>query len=264
MNNGLEIFNSQEFGQIRTLQIDSVPWFVGKDVAEALGYVDAFGALKKHVDDEDKQNCQNDSFGTPRGMTIINESGLYALIFGSKLDSAKRFKRWVTSDVLPALRKSGHYEMPGQNTVNIDDVMDTVQLYEKLENRGNSAESIAKIVGEVFARRYGASKKILPAAGCKKKSLPNNVASDEKYPEYAEQVKKLGFLHKNKILVFPDDFKNFCADNKISARKFKKWLYHNGHIKGSMNGSGKLDYTSNVWHDGKTKRFIILTMNEGG
>ena len=84
---------------------------MGKDVATALGYSDTFGALKKHVSDEDKQNCQNDSFGTPRGMIVINESGLYALIFGSKLESAKRFKRWVTSEVLPAIRKTGGYQI---------------------------------------------------------------------------------------------------------------------------------------------------------
>lgn len=109
--NTLQIFKNKEFGQIRTVTIDNEPWFVGKDVATALGYSDTFGALKKHVSDEDKQNCQNDSFGTPRGMIVINESGLYALIFGSKLESAKRFKHWVTSDVLPAIRKTGGYQM---------------------------------------------------------------------------------------------------------------------------------------------------------
>ena len=80
MKNELMIFNNPEFGQVRTIELDNEPWFVGKDVAEALGYADAFGALKKHVEEEDKQNCQNDSFGSPRGMTIINESGLYSLI----------------------------------------------------------------------------------------------------------------------------------------------------------------------------------------
>lgn len=109
--NELKIFSSEEFGDVRTVTIDNEPWFVGKDVAAALGYSDTFGALKKHVSDEDKQNCQNDSFETPRGMTVINESGLYALIFGSKLESAKRFKHWVTSEVLPKIRKTGGYQM---------------------------------------------------------------------------------------------------------------------------------------------------------
>lgn len=91
------VFNHPEFGELRTVEISGEPWFVGKDVATALGYSDTFGALKKHVDAADKQNCQNDSFDTPRGMTIINESGLYALILSSKLPSAKEFKHWVTT-----------------------------------------------------------------------------------------------------------------------------------------------------------------------
>lgn len=107
--NDIQIFNNPEFGEIRTVEQNGEPWFVGKDVALALGYADAFGALKKHVDDVDKQNCQNDSFESPRGMTIINESGLYSLCFGSKLEGAKRFKRWVTSEVLPSIRKTGSY-----------------------------------------------------------------------------------------------------------------------------------------------------------
>ena len=107
--NELKIFENAEFGSIRTVEIDNEPYFVGKDVAEVLGYSDTFGALKKHIDDEDKQNCQNSSFETPRGMTVINESGLYSLILSSKLPSAKRFKHWVTSEVLPTIRKHGMY-----------------------------------------------------------------------------------------------------------------------------------------------------------
>lgn len=110
--NDLQIFSNPEFGSIRTIDQNGEPWFVGKDVATALGYADAFGALKKHVDDVDKQNCQNASFESPRGMTIINESGLYSLIFSSKLEGAVRFKRWVTSEVLPQIRKTGAYMAP--------------------------------------------------------------------------------------------------------------------------------------------------------
>ena len=118
----LQIFKNEEFGEVRTVTIDNEPWFVGKDVAMALGYSDSFGALKKHVSDDDKQNCQNDSFGTPRGMTVINESGLYALIFGSKLESAKRFKHWVTSEVLPAIRKHGGY-IAGQENMSDEELL---------------------------------------------------------------------------------------------------------------------------------------------
>lgn len=109
--NELQVFENQEFGEVRSLVINNEPWFVGKDVALALGYADTFGALKKHVMREDKLNCQIDSSGQKRDMTCINESGLYALIFGSKLESAQKFKRWVTSEVLPALRKTGQYQV---------------------------------------------------------------------------------------------------------------------------------------------------------
>lgn len=108
----LHIFKNKEFGEVRTVTIDNEPWFVGKDVAEALGYSKARNAISAHVSDEDKKDAPIQ--GTPGGtqnMTIINESGLYALIFGSKLESAKRFKHWVTSEVLPAIRKTGGYQM---------------------------------------------------------------------------------------------------------------------------------------------------------
>lgn len=103
--NELKIFDNPEFGNLRTIMIDEEPWFVGKDVAEALGYSDTYDAIKKHVDDEDKQNWRNACFESPRGMTIINESGVYSLILRSKLPTAKKFKRWVTSEVLLNARK---------------------------------------------------------------------------------------------------------------------------------------------------------------
>lgn len=108
-----KIFTNNEFGQIRVLEINNEPWFVGKDVAEVLGYSNSKDALKKHVDEEDKQVIQRSQFATleipNRGISIINESGLYSLILGSKLPSAKKFKRWVTSEVLPAIRRTGGY-----------------------------------------------------------------------------------------------------------------------------------------------------------
>ena len=99
--NELQIFNSGEFGDIRTITIDNEPWFVGIDVAKSLGYANPKNAVPKHF---------SDSMGRPQETTIINESGLYSLIFGSKLESAKRFKRWVTSEVLPTIRKTGSYK----------------------------------------------------------------------------------------------------------------------------------------------------------
>ena len=110
MTNDIQIFKSDEFGSVRTLTIGGEPWFVGKDVAMVLGYSDTNKAVSMHVDDEDKK--LNDktslSFGQ-RGATLINESGMYSLILSSKLPTAKKFKHWVTSEVLPSIRKTGGY-----------------------------------------------------------------------------------------------------------------------------------------------------------
>lgn len=125
--NELQIFNSEEFGEIRTLEIDGKPYFVGKDVAMALGYSNASKAVSVHVSEEDRilKTLEADSQNGNAVKTqtaIINESGLYSLIFGSKLESAKRFKRWVTSEVLPAIRKNGGY-IAGQESLSDDELL---------------------------------------------------------------------------------------------------------------------------------------------
>ncbi len=115
--NEMQVFDNEEFGSIRTLEIDDGPWFVGKDVATALGYSNTSKAVSVHVDTEDKQfimldiaDSQNGNLVIGKSKTlIINESGLYCLILSSKLPTAKKFKRWVTSEVLPALRVKGSY-----------------------------------------------------------------------------------------------------------------------------------------------------------
>ena len=108
--NELRIFNNEDFGEIRTVTIDGEAWFIGNDVGRALGYADPRSGVRKLVDDEDKRVCP---VGTGNvETTIINESGIYALIFGSTLPTAKKFKKWVTSEVLPAIRKTGGYQLP--------------------------------------------------------------------------------------------------------------------------------------------------------
>lgn len=114
MENNLEIFTNPEFGNIRIIEKNGEPWFIGKDVAEALGYEASRNAITKHVDDEDKLTHQISASGQNRNMTVINESGLYSLILSSKLPTAKKFKRWVTSEVLPTIRKHGNYTAPKQ------------------------------------------------------------------------------------------------------------------------------------------------------
>lgn len=109
MENELKVFTNSEFGSVRTIMMDGEPYFVGKDVAEILGYGNPRDALSKHVDDEDKGVAKCDTLGGTQELTVINESGLYSLILSSKLPTAKKFKRWVTSEVLPSIRGNGVY-----------------------------------------------------------------------------------------------------------------------------------------------------------
>lgn len=144
--NDLRIFDSPEFGQVRTMMIDGEPWFVGKDVAEALKYNEPHKAIQRHVSEDDgMKHPITDSTGRNQDAWIINESGLYALIFGSRLESAKRFKRWVTAEVLPAIRKTGTYTAPltteqqiqilAQGNVNLANRIEGVESkVESLEN----------------------------------------------------------------------------------------------------------------------------------
>lgn len=110
--NGLQVFKNDEFS-IKSLVIDNEPWFVGKDVAEALGYAKPLNAIAQHVDNDDSlKRGLTDSLGRLQKTIFINESGLYSLILSSKLESAKKFKKWVTSEVLPSIRKTGGYKLP--------------------------------------------------------------------------------------------------------------------------------------------------------
>ena len=139
--NELQIFNSEEFGKIRTVTINDEPWFVGKDVATALGYSNSRDAISKHVFDDDKGVAKCDTPSGRQEMSVINESGLYALIFGSKLDSAQRFKRWVTAEVLPSIRKTGTYQKPltpeQMMRIQLEMIDDVSGRVTKLENTMN-------------------------------------------------------------------------------------------------------------------------------
>ena len=141
--NNLQIFNSEEFGQVRTMVIDGEPWFVGKDVAEALGYERPTDTVRKRVDDEDRGISKMETPSGKQEMTIINESGLYTLVLGSKLDSAKRFKRWVTSEVLPAIRKTGSYNKPMTEAEQIRLLAKgATELYERVDKVETKIETL--------------------------------------------------------------------------------------------------------------------------
>ena len=114
MENKVQIFSNSDFGQLRTVEVNGEIYFVGKDVAEILGYTNSRKAIIDHVDEEDKGVTKCDTLGGVQEMVIINESGLYSLIMSSKLPKAKEFKRWVTSEVLPSIRKYGVYSVQQQ------------------------------------------------------------------------------------------------------------------------------------------------------
>lgn len=142
----MQVFNNSEFGDVRVLKIDNEPWFVGKDVAKVLGYQNTRRDVNRHVDEDDRRGYR---IGTPSGeqtMTIINESGLYSLILSSKLPQAKKFKKWVTSEVLPTIRKHGAYM--------------SMEVIEKTLTDPNFIFNLAKQLKEEHELRLAAEEKI--------------------------------------------------------------------------------------------------------
>ena len=188
--NELQIFNSEEFGDVRTVIIENEPWFVGKDVATALGYAKPLNALSAHVEKDDslKQGI-TDSLGREQETIFINESGLYALIFGSKLESAKRFKHWVTSEVLPAIRKTGAYQKPMTTDQKIQLLAQgNVELTEKIEKVNDDLQEFKKdmplLALECQKITRAKNQKVVPLMGgksapaYKNKSLMHKVYGD--------------------------------------------------------------------------------------
>lgn len=164
MVNQMTIFNNAEFGEIRTVEINNEPWFVGKDVASALGYVKTENAISVHVDEEDKCITLIQGGNGMREMTIINESGLYSLIMSSHLEKAKQFKRWVTSEVLPSIRKTGTYTMPQTQPNNMDlsamELEATGKYADILVKRFNLTNEHAMLYAMKFGKEEGKYKAI--------------------------------------------------------------------------------------------------------
>ena len=183
--NDIQIFNNDEFGQLRTAVIDGEPWFVGKDVAEALGYSRTADALKAHVSDDDKLTRRFTESGQSREMYIINESGVYSLVFGSKLESAKEFKHWVTHDVLPTIRKHGAYATPDTLDKMIASPEFGIKLLTALKNEQEkngklSAELDAAQPSIVFAKAVSASDTSILIGGLAKLIKQNGIDIGQK------------------------------------------------------------------------------------
>lgn len=171
--NDIKTFENKEFGEIRTVMIDGVPWFVGKDVAGALGYSKERNAIANHIEEEDRKVApiQGPRGGT-QDMTIINESGIYSLIFGSKLESAKRFKHWVTSEVLPSIRQTGTYSTAKQVplTEHPGEVANLIKIVTNRMDKQGSAPYESMDVVQLLCEQYGIQ-------------LPKNIV---KKPEYEQ------------------------------------------------------------------------------
>lgn len=152
MSKEIQIFANDQFGEVRTLTKDGEPWFVGKDVAEILGYSNPRDALAKRVDDEDKGVAKCDTLGGAQELTIINESGLYSLILSSKLSMARAFKRWVTSEVLPAIRKHGEYTSPKVSQKRLGEVNSAARIIRQtLKEAGMAPQFVAVAMKSLYA-----------------------------------------------------------------------------------------------------------------
>lgn len=187
--NKVKIFNSEEFGAVRTVTINGEPWFVGKDVALALGYSYPQKAVRDHVLEEDRGVNEMDTPSGRQKLVTINESGLYALIFGSKLDSAQRFKHWVTSEVLPAIRKTGSYQAPqGKELL----ALAVLEAQKTIEAQNTEIERMKPKA--IFADAVSASTSSILIGDLAKLLRQNGVDTGQK--RLFEQLRNEGYLMK--------------------------------------------------------------------
>ena len=225
-----EIFKNTEFGTVRVVMIKEIPWFVGKDVAEALGYNEPHKAIQRHVDEDDGMKYPiTDSTGRKQETWLINESGLYSLILGSKLESAKRFKKWVTSEVLPSIHKHGIYAT--------DNVIDNI-----LNNPDFGIELLTKLKEERAAR----------VEAERKNAILMHVNKTYTITEIAKELGLKSAMQLNRIL----------AEKKIQYQVNGTWLMYSNYsdcgyeeIKQEVLASGKVIYHRRITQMGR--EFIL-------
>mgnify|MGYP001658246429 CR=1 FL=1 len=221
--NEIQIFNNSEFGQVRSLVINDEPWFIGKDVARALGYADTKKAIQRHVDDEDKGRDETPTPGGTQNMVIINESGLYSLVLSSKLPSAKKFKRWVTSEVLPALRKTGQYqvkELSGQELM----AKALIEAQSVLAAKDKQIEQMKPKA--LFADAVSASKGSISVGSLAKLLAQNGIAIG--------QNRLFAWLRDNNFLIKDGKSKNVATQRYIDQGLFElkaNVTFENGETK---------------------------------
>ena len=201
--NEVMVFNNSEFGEIRTLTINNEPWFVGKDVAEVLGYVRPTKAIQDKVDTDDKDEVPiQDSIGRMQSTPIINESGLYGLILSSKLPTAKKFKRWVTSEVLPTIRKTGSY---GVYSSDYDKATKEIRLFGEVSNvlKLNERNKLVCITN------------ILENNGVDSYFLPNNIVEDKTTNSLSNYISGISVENRKSMDVY-GEYLDYCNINNIA------------------------------------------------
>ena len=192
--NELQTFNNNEFGTVRTVTIDDEPWFVGRDVAKILGYNNPNDAISKHVDDEDKGVAKCDTLGGTQDLRIINESGLYSLILSSKMPKAKQFKRWVTSEVLPAIRKHGVYAVD-EVLANPDMLISALTELKKERARSKELTNTIAVQNQQIAEMQPKASYYDLVLNCKDLVSISVIAKD-----YGWSAKKMNkYLHEKKV-----------------------------------------------------------------
>ncbi|EIS9421523.1 phage antirepressor [Clostridioides difficile] len=190
--NNLQIFKNNTFGEIRVIEIKEETWFVGKDIAEKLGYKDTSDALKRHVDDEDKGAGEIPTPGGNQNMRLINESGLYSLILSSKLPSAKAFKRWVTNEILPSIRKTGGYIHTTEDMSDDEIMARALQVAQrKIESKNRELEEKNRFINQIASSKNS----LLVREVAKVISKSNGIIIGEK--RLYEKLRLWGLVFKN-------------------------------------------------------------------
>lgn len=239
----IQIFENPEFGEIRALEIDNEPWFVGKDVATALGYERGTKAVQDHVDLEDKRAVPiQDSTGRMQNTPIINESGLYSLILSSKLPSAKRFRRWVTSEVLPSIRKTGGY-IQGQEALTDEELLERALIIaqRKIEEKDQQLKKARPKI--LFANAVAVSDGTISIADLAKLLYQNGVKIGQN--RLFELLREKGYLIR----------KERSDKNMPTQRAMEMGLFR---IKESIQQQGdKIVLLKTVKVTGKGQRYFI-------
>lgn len=246
--NAIQIFKNKEFGELRIVMIDNEPWIIGKDVAEALGYANPRKAIADHVDEEDKGVTKCDTLGGKQDSVVINESGLYALIFGSKLESAKRFKRWVTSEVLPSLRKNGGYILNQDGMTQEQILAAGLQVAKRIiEDRDKQIEDMKS--KEQFANAIMASKDSILVGDLAKLISQNGVQIGRK--------KLFAWLRDNGYLIKQGNSYNMPKQRYVDQGLFE---IREGVIQ-SPSGTPRLTYTTRI--TGKGQQYFMNLFLKG-